>query len=116
MQQLLRVDQAVDCGLWNVVPPLQWLCEVVGYWQKPKHAVVRVDPEHPKQAQWMTCLVSMKAMAELGHFQLPGMCIIMLKVEVMAANEWYDNGPQELILVSLCIQIGNNKINCVCCP
>jgi hypothetical protein len=35
-------------------------------------AVVHVNPEHPKHAQWVTCLVSMKAMEEVGHFQLPG--------------------------------------------
>ena len=29
----------------------------------------------------------------------------MLKHEVKVADEWYDNGPQELIMVSLCIQI-----------
>ena len=67
-----RVDQAVYCGLWNVVPtPLQWLCEVAGYWQELEHAVIH-DPEHPKHAQWMTCLVCMQAMEELGHFQLQG--------------------------------------------
>ncbi len=37
-----------------------------------KHAVVHADPEHPKHAQWVTCLVSMRAMQELGCFQLPG--------------------------------------------
>jgi hypothetical protein len=26
----------------------------------------------PKNAQWVTCLVSMHAMEELAHFQLPG--------------------------------------------
>ena len=52
--------------------PLQCLCEVAGYWQELEHAVVHVDPEHPKHAQWVTCLVSMQAMEELGHFQLPG--------------------------------------------
>jgi hypothetical protein len=35
-----------------------------------EHAVVHVDPEKPKHAQWMTCLVSMQAMEERGHFQL----------------------------------------------
>jgi hypothetical protein len=34
--------------------------------------VVHMDPEHPKHTQWVTCLVSMQAMEELGHFQLPG--------------------------------------------
>jgi hypothetical protein len=31
-----------------------------------------VNSEHPKQAQCVTCLVSVQAMKELGHFQLPG--------------------------------------------
>jgi hypothetical protein len=34
----------------------------------------------------------------------------MLKHEVMAADEWLDNGPQDLITVSLCIQIVIDKI------
>jgi hypothetical protein len=51
---------------------LQWLCETAGYWRELEHAVVQVDPEHPKHAQWVTCLVSRQAMEELGHFQLPG--------------------------------------------
>ena len=33
--------------------------------------VVHVDTEHPKNTQWVTCLVSMQAMEELVHFQLP---------------------------------------------
>jgi hypothetical protein len=35
-------------------------------------AVVHVDQEDPKYAQWVTCLVSMQAMEQLGHFQLQG--------------------------------------------
>jgi hypothetical protein len=59
-------------------------------------------------------LVSMQAMEEQGHFQLPGIvnrslrpCIIMLKHEVMAAEKRHDNGPQVLITVS---QIAINKM------
>ena len=37
-----------------------------------EHAVVHVDPLHPKRAQWVTCLVSMQAMEELENVQLPG--------------------------------------------
>ena len=37
-----------------------------------EHAAVHVDPEHPKHAQWLTCLVRMQTMEELGLFQLPG--------------------------------------------
>ena len=39
-----------------------------------------------------------------------GPCIIMLKHEVMAADEWHDNGPQDLITVSLSIQIAIDKM------
>ena len=53
-------------------PTLQWLCEVAGYWREQEHAVVHINPEHPKHAQWVTCLVSMQAMEDLGNVQLPG--------------------------------------------
>ena len=53
-------------------------------------------------------------MEELGDFQLPGivyrsMCINMLKHEVMVVDEWRDNGPRDLVMVSLCIQIALDK-------
>ena len=41
--------------------------------------------------------------------------IIMLKHEVMVVDEWHDNGSQDLITLSLCITITINKM-CVCCP
>jgi hypothetical protein len=44
-----------------------------------EHAVVHVDPEHPKH-------------------------------EVMAAAEWHNNGPEDLVRVSLCIQISIYKM------
>ena len=34
-----------------------------------------------------------------------GPCMIMLKHEVMAADEWHNNGPQDFVTVSLFIQI-----------
>ena len=33
-----------------------------------------------------------------------------LKHEMMAPDEWHDNGPQDLITVSLCIQIAIDKM------
>jgi hypothetical protein len=39
-----------------------------------------------------------------------GSCVIMLKHEVMEADEWLDNGPRDLVTVSLCIQIAINKM------
>ena len=62
-------------------------------------------------------------MEELGHFQLPGivyrflqqhdnawLCIIMLKHEVIAVGELHNEGLQDLITLSLCIQIAIDKI------
>ncbi len=96
---------------------------VAGYWQEQEHAVVYADPEHPKHAQWVTCSVSMLVMQELGCFQLPGIvyrslymgnmgpCIIMLQHEVIVVDEWQNNGPQDLVTVSLCIQNAINKMH-----
>ena len=49
----------------------------------------------------------MQAMKELGNVQLPGIVysIIMVKHELMVEEEWHDNGPRDLVTVSLCIQI-----------
>jgi hypothetical protein len=38
-----------------------------------------------------------------------GPCIILLKHEVMAGDEWHDNGPRDLVTVSLCNQIVIDK-------
>jgi hypothetical protein len=81
-----------------------------------EHAIVHVDPEHRKHAQWVTCLVNMQAMEELGHFQLPGIVYrslrhgAVLKHEVIAEDEWHDNRHRDLITVSLCIQIAIDKM------
>ena len=37
-------------------------------------------------------------------------CVIMLKHEVMTADECHDNGPRDHITVSLCIQIAIDKM------
>ncbi len=39
-----------------------------------------------------------------------GPCIIMLQHEVMVVDGWHNNGPQDLITVSLCIQNAINKM------
>ncbi len=117
-----RVDQVVDCGLWNVGPLLlNGLFEVVGYWQELEHAVVFADPEHPKHAQWVTCPVSMLVMQELGCFQLPGIKYRSLQHGAMHYHDatwgdgkWHNNGPQDLVTVSLCIQNAINKMHL--CP
>jgi hypothetical protein len=39
-----------------------------------------------------------------------GLCIIMLKHEVMAVDEWHNKCPKDLITASLCIHIDSNKM------
>ena len=40
-----------------------------------------------------------------------GQCIIMLQHEVMVVDEWHNNGPQDLVTVTLCIQNAINKMH-----
>ncbi len=40
-----------------------------------------------------------------------GPCIIMLQHEVMVVDEWHNNGPQDLVTVTLCIQNAINKMH-----
>jgi hypothetical protein len=58
-------------------------------------------------------------MEELGYFQLPGIVYRSLrhgavhyhaKHEGMVADEWHDNGPQDLVTENLCIQIAIDKV------
>ena len=44
------------------------LLDIIGNWNTLSYYL---NPEHPKHAQWLTCLVNMQAMEEQGHFQLP---------------------------------------------
>ncbi len=51
-----RVDQVVDCGLWNVGPLLFNGCaKLLDIGLELEHAVEYADPEHPKHAKWVTC-------------------------------------------------------------
>ncbi len=63
-----RVDQVVDCGLQNVLfNGSAKLLDIGRNWN-----TLLYTPENPKHAQWVTFLVSVRAMQELGCFQLPG--------------------------------------------
>ena len=63
-----RVDQAVDCGMLSHASSMA--VRSSGYLWELEHAIVNIDPEHPK-----TCsigdMVTMQTMEELGYFQLP---------------------------------------------
>jgi hypothetical protein len=69
---LHRVDQAVECGLWNVVPLLfngcAKLLDIDGNWNTLSYTSIQSIPNILNG--W--CVVSMQAAEELGHFQLAG--------------------------------------------
>ncbi len=45
-----------------------------------------------------------------------GLCIIMLQHEVMVVDEWHNNGPQDLVTISLYIQNVINKMHLCSLP
>jgi hypothetical protein len=59
-------------------------------------------------------LNDMQSMDELGHFQLSGFVYRSLRHgamhQVMAVDEWHNNGPQERVTMSLRIQIAIEKM------
>ncbi len=122
-----RVDQVVDCGLWNVGPLLFNGCgEVLDIGRNWNTLFVYADPEHPKHAQWVTWSQTWSIRWvcwpcknwDVFSFQElctdpcnMGPCIIMLQHEVGGRGWWHNNGPQDLVTVSLCIQNAINKMH-----
>ena len=109
---LHRVDQAVEMLSHSLFNSCAKLLDIGKNWNTLSY----VDPELPKPAQWVTCLVSMQAMEELGHFQLPGIVNILATwgcaLPFWNMRWWWrmnGNGPQDLVTVSLCIQIAIDK-------
>ena len=124
----LNTSSWSDCWLWPVEcwpTPLQGLCEVPGYWRELEHAVVYVNPDHPKHAQCVTCLVSMEIIEEQGHFQLPEIVYRSLRhgaVRYHVETWWWRkmNGTTMGLRISsryLCaFKLPSIKCNCVHCP
>ena len=120
-----RVDQVVDCGLWNVGPLLFNGCQSCWILARTGTCycisiVYASCPEHPKHAQWVTCQWVFWACKNWGGFSFQELCtdpcsirpcIILLQHEVMVQDEWHNNGPQDLLTVSLCNQNGINKMH-----
>ena len=77
-----RFDQAVDCGQWNIVPLLfnGWI-------------LVGTGTRCQSRASQTGSMGDMSG--EYGGHGRTG----------IFSAEWHDNGPQDLVMVSLCIQI-----------
>ena len=105
-----RFDKAVNCGMLNSSSMV-----VLRYWRELEHAVTR------RFRASQTCSTSDLYGEYAGHgrsgpFSASRNCvqivatwgiiiIIMLKHEVITEDEWHDNGPQDLVMVSICIQL-----------
>ncbi len=116
-----RVDQVVDCGLWNV-GPLRFngcakLLDIGRNWNTLSYTPIQSNPImlngwHVRWVCWLCKNWDVFSFQELCRDPCNmGPCIIMLQHEVMVVDEWHNNGPQDLITVSLCIQNAINKIH-----
>ena len=92
---------------------LQWLCKVDGYWGGNSNTLSYTSIQSIPHSE---CSVGDMSGEYAGHRRIwkclctdpcdIGPCIIMLKHEVMVADEWH----VDFITVSLCIQIALDKI------
>ncbi len=116
-----RVDQVVYCGLWNVAPLLFNGCakflDIGRNWNTLSYTPIQSISNmlNGWHVRW-ECLPC--KIWDVFSFQKlctdpcnMGPCIIMLQHEVMVMDEWHNNGPQDLITVSLCIQNAINKMH-----
>ncbi len=116
-----RVDQVVDCGLWNVGPLLfngcAKLLDIGRNWNTLSYTPIQSIPNmlngwHVRWVCWPCKNWDVFSFQELCTDPCNmGPCIIMLQHKVMVMDEWHNNGPQDLVTVSLCIQNAINKMH-----
>ncbi len=116
-----RVDQVVDCGLWNVGPLLFNGCvkllDIGRNWNTLSYTLIQSIPNmlngwHVRWVCWPCKNWDVFSFQELCTDPCNmGPCIIMLQHEVMVVDEWHNNMPQDLVTVSLCIQNAINKMH-----
>ncbi len=115
------VDQVVDCGLWNVGPLLFNGCvkllDIDWNWNTRSYTQIQSIPNmlngwHVRWVCWPCKNWDVFSFQEFCTDPCNmGPCIIMLQHEVMVVDEWHNNGPQDLVTVSLCIQNAINKMH-----
>ncbi len=116
-----RVDQVVDCGLWNVgsllVNGCAKLLDIGRNWNTLSYTPIQSIPNmlngwHVRWVCWPCKNWDVFSFQELCTDPCNmGPCIIMLQHEMMIVDEWHNNGPQDLVTVSLCIQNAINKMH-----
>ncbi len=109
-----RVDQVVDCGLWDVDPLLFTGCakllDIGRNWNMLSYAAIQSIPNmlNGWHVRWVCWPCKNRDVFSFQELCTDPCNIIMLQHEVMVVNEWHNNGPQDLVTVSLCFQ---NAIN-----
>ncbi len=105
-----RVDQVVDCGLCNVGPLLFNSCEklldIGRNWNMLSYTPIQSIPNmlngwHVRSVSWPCKNWDVFSFQELcTDLWNMGPRIIMLQHEVIVMDEWHNNGPQDLVMVS----------------
>ncbi len=116
-----RVNLVVDCGLWNVGPLLFNGCAKlmdIGRNRNPlSYMPIQSIPNMLNGWQVLWVCWPCKNWDVFSFQELctdpcnMGPYIIIMQHEVMVVNEWHNNGPQDFVTVSLCIQNAINKIH-----
>ncbi|KAL7840561.1 hypothetical protein AOLI_G00258840 [Acnodon oligacanthus] len=86
----------VEC--WST--PLQWLCEVDGYWQELEHDVVYANLEHAKHAKWVTSVCWPCKNWDVFSFQE------LVKTGIHLRREHLSNVPDAIECEPLPAQVG----------
>ncbi len=116
-----RVDQVVDCGLWDVGPLLfngcAKLLDIGRNWNTLSYTPIQSIPNmlngwHVRWVCWPCKNWDVFSFQKLCTDPCNmGPCIIMLQHEVMFVDEWHNNGPPGSRHVSLCIKNAINKMH-----
>ncbi len=116
-----RVDQVVDCGLWDVGSLLFNGCvkllDIGRNWNTLSYTPIQSIPNmlngwHVRWVCWPCKNWDVFSFQEFCTDPCTiGPCIIMLQHEVMFVDEWHNYGPQDLVMLSLCIQNAINKMH-----
>ncbi len=115
------VDQVVDCGLCNVGSLLfnggAKLLDIGRNWNMLSYTLIRSIPNVLNGWHGWWVWRSCKNWDVFSFQELcpdpcnMGLCVMMLQHDVMVADECHHNGPQDIVTVSLCIQIAINKMH-----
>ncbi len=121
-----RVDQVVDCGLWDVGPLLFNGCvkllDIGRNWNTRSYTQIQSIPNmlnrwHVRWVCWPCKNWDVFSFQEFCTDPCNmGPCIIMLQHEVMVVDEWHNNGLRISSRYLCAFKTPSIKCTCVRCP